>query len=225
MKQVWEKQSKSRVLNPSLPYNRNSTVNRSNLQRWYQCKWCRSDYRWQWRNHSNSMDHWSNSKENSKAMTGDIRSSVVPAYLHMKRRHFQNKFHGKDGRKDNIQIIQRFGIILRLFIVLEQVVLRDGSDDHELRTYFHGQNHCIDHDQGEDGIFKWRRSDEPPDFRLNFLRRDVAFDRLRFQGEFDTFPLKIKDEHQSLSERGRWSPGNCCSGSVIIGCHQRISTI
>ena len=34
--------------------------------------------------------------------------------------HFQNELHGEDRREDDVQIIQRLGIIVRLFVVLDE---------------------------------------------------------------------------------------------------------
>lgn len=53
----------------------------------------------------------------------------------------------------------------------------------------HSQRNRIDHNQYEDRVFKWLRCDEPPNFILYPMLRDVPSNRFRFQRKFNAISL------------------------------------
>ena len=38
----------------------------------------------------------------------------------MKRRHFQNELQAEDRREDDVQVVQGFGVVLMLFVILAE---------------------------------------------------------------------------------------------------------
>ena len=60
------------------------------------------------------MDHWSNSTPNRS----EERRADLASYFQMKGGHFQDEFQSEDRSEDNIQIVQGFGIVLMLIVIL-----------------------------------------------------------------------------------------------------------
>ena len=68
------------------------------------------------------------------------------------------------------------------------------SEEQSSKTYFHRQNNGIDHNQGENRVFKWRRSNKPPDFQLTLFYWNITFDRFSFQSKFNAFSLEKRKQ-------------------------------
>ena len=70
------------------------------------------------------MDHWSSSRATRDDQVQSKTKLNLASYFHVKGSHFQNEFQREDRREDHVQIIQSFGIVLVLIVILNREDLR-----------------------------------------------------------------------------------------------------
>jgi len=93
------------------------------------------------------------------------------------------KLESKDSGEDHVHNIQSFSVACRLSMK------------------FHGQCYSVDQDENKDGVLKWLRRHEPPDFVLEPIFWNVATSGFSFQSEFYTVPLQeyVTRFHSSIT--------------------------